>query len=153
MLAAIVALSFVVPVDAPKEKDKELTEAAKKGLKKLEGKWKGVKVVADGKEVEPTMNGMDLVVEFKARKFLFLGEDLFEVAALDPSTDPKLLDFKALKDMGEIKKGDTYEGIYKLDGDKLTLALATTAGGNRPGKFESAENSKVVLVTFEREKK
>ena len=45
-----------------------------------------------------------MVVEFKARKFLFLGEDLFEVAALDPSTDPKLLDFKALKDMGELKK-------------------------------------------------
>ena len=152
MLAAIVALSFFVSADA-KDKEKELTDAAKKDLKKLEGKWKGSKVVADGKEIEPTMNGMDLVVEFKARMFLFLGEDLFEVAALDPSTDPKLLDFKALKDMGELKKGDTYEGIYKLDGDTLTIALATAAGGNRPAKFESAENSKTVLVTFTREKK
>ena len=150
MLAAILALSLVVP--AADAKEKELSDVAKKELKKLEGKWKATKVVAEGKEIEPTMNGVDLVVEFKGRTFLFLGEELFEVAALDPSTDPKLLDFKALKDMGEITKGSTYEAIYKLDGNDLVLALSTGTT-NRPSKFESEKDSKTVVVTFKREKK
>ncbi|MCI0700415.1 MAG: TIGR03067 domain-containing protein [Planctomycetia bacterium] len=155
MLAAFVSLTLIVsPANRPEEKEKELPEAAQKELKKLEGKWKATKLVVEGREEEPKgPDGQEVAIEFKARKFLLGGEELFTVAALDPSTTPKILDFKALKDMGEIGKGKTYEGIYKLDGDTLVIALYIGEGQKRPEKFESAEGSKVVVVTFQREKK
>ena len=150
MLATIVALSLAVsPAFAVEEK--ELSEDAKKELKKLEGKWTATKVIAEGKEETPPEDRN--TVEFKERKFLFGDKELFDVAALDPSTNPKCLDFKAVIDMGEIQKGTVYEAIYKVDGDTLTLAIYVGGSGNRPSKFESAEGSKTVVVTFERQKK
>jgi uncharacterized protein (TIGR03067 family) len=154
MLATLLSLSLIVsPANRPEEKEKELPEAAQKELKKLEGKWKATKLVVEGREEEPQMDGRDVIVEFKARKFLLADKDLFQVATLDPTTNPKLLDFKAVMDMGEISKGKTYEGIYKLDGDTLVVALYIGEGQKRPEKFESAEGSRVVVVTFQREKK
>ena len=148
-LVAVLMIVTFVPVSA---KDKELSAEGKKDLEKLQGKWKATKVVIDGNETEPKMDGADVIVEFKKEKFLFAGNEFFDVAALDPSATPKLLDFKALADMGDITKGNTYEGIYKLDGDTLELALYIGEGSKRPAKFESEKDSKVIVVTFKREK-
>ncbi len=147
-MSALLAVLLLVPVADAKEK--ELSEAGKKELKKLEGKWKATEVLVEGKEETPPES--ESIVEFKGRKFLLGGNELFDVAALDPSTAPKILDFKALRDMGEIKKDTTYEGIYKLDGDTLVVALYIGEGSKRPDKFESAKDSKVVVVTFKKEK-
>src|SRR5262245_42165810 len=118
MLAAIMLLTLSAPADPPK-----LSEAAEKELKKLEGKWKAVKAVANGNEETPMMDGADVVIEFKGRKLLLNDKEVLEVAALDPSTDPKILDLKALVDMGGLRKDTVLEAIYKLDGDTLMLAL------------------------------
>lgn len=149
MIAMILALSLVVPTADAKEK--ELSDAAKKELKKLEGGWKATEIIVEGKEETPP--DADTVVTFKGRKFLFGDKELFDIANLDPSTDPKCLDFKALADMGEIQKGTVYEGIYKLDGDTLKLALYIGEGQKRPAKFEAPKDSKTVVVTFKRENK
>jgi uncharacterized protein (TIGR03067 family) len=149
MFAALVALSLVVP--AADAKEKELTEAAKKELKKLEGKWTATEILVNGEEATPPEE--QKTVEFKGKKFLLGDKELFEVASLDPSTNPKILDFKAVTDMGEIRKDNTYEAIFKLDGDTLTLALYVGEGQKRPTKFESAKDSGIVVATFKREKK
>jgi len=151
MLATLVALALVAPA-APDDKEKELVDAAKKELKALEGKWTAAKLSIDGNDVPPP-EGDQKTAEFKGRTFLIGGKELLRVANLDPSTDPKLLDFKALADMGEIRKDTTYEAIYKLDKDTLTIAIYFGEGQKRPDKFESAKDSKVAVVTFEREKK
>jgi len=152
MLAAIVAVSLAVsPAFAAEEK--ELSEAAQKELKQFQGKWKAVKVIEDGREQEPKMGDQDVFIEFKDRKFHLGDKEVFSVSALDPSTTPKCLDFTSVVDMGELTKGKVYEGIYKLDGDTLTLALYIGEGQKRPDKFESEKDSKIVVVTFEREKK
>jgi len=148
MLAAIMLLTLSAPADPPK-----LSEAAEKELKKLEGKWKAVKAVANGNEETPMMDGADVVIEFKGRKLLLNDKEVLEVAALDPSTDPKILDVKALVDMGGLRKDTVLEAIYKLDGDTLMLALHMGEAKKRPDKFESEKDSGVVVVTLKREKK
>lgn len=151
MLAALVALSLAAPAAPTEDKPKELPEAAKKDLKALEGKWTLTEITINGEAVTPPEEQKS--VEFKGRKFLLAGKEILEIASLDPSTNPKLLDFKAVADMGEIRKDNTYEAIYKIDGDTLTLALYIGAGQKRPAKFESAKDSAVALATFKREKK
>jgi uncharacterized protein (TIGR03067 family) len=148
MLAAVLVLTLAAPTDEPK-----LSEAAQKELKKFEGKWKAEKLVVDGKEETPVIEGADVVLEFKGRKLLLGGKDLFEIPALDPSTDPKILDLKALMSMGEISKDTVYEAIYKFDGENLVIAIHVGATKKRPEKFESEKDSGVVVVTLKREKK
>ena len=78
---------------------------------------------------------------------------MFEIAALDPSTDPKILDLKTLEDMGQLRKDAVLESIYKFDGDTLVIAIYIGEGKKRPDKFESPKDSGVVLVTLKREKR
>lgn len=152
MFAALVAVALAAPSAAPDDKPKELSDAAKKDLKALEGKWRLTKVTIDGNDVDaPT--GDEGLIAFKGRKFLLAGKDFFDVANLDPSTDPKLIDLKGLEDMGDLRKGTTYEAIYKLEKDTLTLAIYFGEGQKRPDKFESGKDSKVAVAVFEREKK
>jgi uncharacterized protein (TIGR03067 family) len=148
MFAAFVALSLAAsPAEPPK-----LSEAAEKELKKFQGKWKAEKVVVNGKEETPTMDGADVFLGFKDRKIALGDKELFEINALDPSTDPKIIDLKALASMGEITKDTVYESIYKFDGDALILAVHIGEGKTRPAKFESLKDSNVVLVTLKRVK-
>jgi uncharacterized protein (TIGR03067 family) len=149
MFAAVVAVCvFASSADEPK-----LSDAAQKEVKKLEGKWKAVKAVTNGLEETPEMDGAEVVLEFKGRKLVVNGKEFMEIAAVDPSTDPKCIDLKAVVDQGQIQKGAVFESIYKLDGDDLLLAIHIGADRKRPAKFESEKDSGVVVVTFKREKK
>jgi uncharacterized protein (TIGR03067 family) len=151
MLAASLCLTLMISADPPKEK--ELSEAARKELKKLEGKWRITKVVFNGK-AKP---GDDGFFEFKGRRVIGLEggevEDYFEVVILDPATWPTILDLKALVDMGSLMKGTVYESIYKVDGDDLSLAIYLGTGKKRPDKFVSEKDSNVIVITLKREKK
>lgn len=152
MFAALVALTLSAPA-AAEDKEKPLPEAAQKELKKLDGKWKGVKlVVNEAEQTDPEVDGAAVVLEFKGRKILFQDKDLLEIADLDPATDPKCLDLKALRDLGGISKGTVYEAVYKLDGDTLTIALNVNDSKSRPSKFESPKDSNVAVVTLKKEK-
>jgi uncharacterized protein (TIGR03067 family) len=152
MFAAFVALTLTAPAAEP-QKEKELPEAAKKDLKKLEGKWKAVKLVANDNEQEnPMLDGEEVVLEFKGRKLALMGKDYFDITELDPSTTPKIIDLKGLEDKGGIRKDTVYEGIYKIDGETLTIALYVGAGNKRPEKFESPKESNIIVVTLKREK-
>src|SRR5205085_816939 len=86
MFPALLALSLFAPAADP-PKDKELSDAAKKELKKLEGKWQLVKLTAANGEIEPGPNDPAPVLEFKGRKVFFDGKEAGEVTDLDPSVD------------------------------------------------------------------
>ena len=149
MIAALLSLSFAVAAaDEPK-----LSEAAQKELKKFEGKWKAVKAITNGNEETPEMDGQEVLVEFKGRKAVVNGKDFFEIATLDPSTDPKCIDLKSLVDQGPIAKGAVFESIYKFDGEDMIMAIHIGADKKRPAKFESEKDSGVVVVTMKRDKK
>jgi len=148
MFAAFVALSLTAaPAEPPK-----LSEAAEKELKKFQGKWKAEKAVTNGNEETPMTDGAEVYLEFKGRKLLLNGKEVMEVDALDPSTDPKILDLKALADMGGLRKDTVVESIYKFDGDSLVLAVHIGETKKRPDKFESPKDSNVVLVTLKKVK-
>jgi uncharacterized protein (TIGR03067 family) len=152
MLATIVTLALAAPTAVPDDKEKPLSEAGQKELKKLQGKWKAVKLVANGNEE----NNAEVAIQFKDRKVIVNqdGKELefFDVAAIEPETTPKLLDFKAREDMAPFVKGNVYEAIYKLDGDELTIAIYIGEGKKRPEKFESPADSGIGVVTLKREK-
>src|SRR5262245_52802867 len=153
MIPALAVL-FLTAAEPPQDKEKELSEAAQKELKKFEGKWRADKVVVDGQETTIPA-AAELAMEFVGRKFT-IGKDkrdVAEITALDPSADPKSLDFKALLPTGELREGVIYEAIYKLDGDTLILAVHVGEGKKRPTKFEAPKDGKVVLMTFQREKR
>jgi uncharacterized protein (TIGR03067 family) len=149
VFATLLVLAFVVTgVDSPE--DKELSAEAKKELKKLEGRWKGEKVItSQGEEVPPDDMG---TIEFKGRKVLLGDKEVLEIAALDPTVDPKILDVKALMQLGELQKDTVYESIYKLDGDTMTWAIHIGEGKKRPANFDNPKDAGVVLVILKRVK-
>lgn len=149
MFAAMVSVLLLVPATEP-PKQKELSDAAKKELTKLQGKWQAEKVNAGGTEETPPESAGRL--EFKGRKILLAGKTLAEVADLDPSTKPKCLDFKVVMQKGELQAGTVYESVYKLDGDTLTWAVYIGAGSKRPANFDPPTEAGFVLVVLKRVK-
>jgi uncharacterized protein (TIGR03067 family) len=154
MFAAFVALSLAAsPAEPPKDKEKELPEAAQKELKKLEGKWKIVKSLDSTKEAEPdpkdpalffVFKGNELTMEFGEKK------EAIRITAIDPSTDPKCID---LTEKREGKPDRIIEGVYKIDGDKLLIALCITKDGKeRPVSFDKPTDPRTVVWTLKRVK-
>jgi uncharacterized protein (TIGR03067 family) len=49
--------------------------------------------------------------------------------------------------------GETFAGIYKLDGDMLTVCMGQRDGAARPAEFATRDGDGLVLVVLKREKK
>jgi len=65
---------------------------------------------------------------------------------IDAAKEPKQIDMIGTE--GELK-GKPALGIYKLEGDRLTLCY-TMPGRERPAKFESAPKSGVYLIEWQK---
>jgi uncharacterized protein (TIGR03067 family) len=124
----------------------------RKELKALQGKWKTVAmevagkplpkdgipaftfiIAADGKSTGQTPQG-----EFRA------------TITVNPKKNPKAID--NLHESGE-EKGKKQYGIYKLEGEKLTVCITAPGSteGDRPKDFTTKDTPNVVFV-FERVK-
>jgi len=66
----------------------------------------------------------------------------------DASKDPKEIDIIAAGGGG---KGDTVYGIYKLEGDILTICMSDKAE-TRPKEFKTAEGSVTMMMTLKKKK-
>ena len=141
---------MALTAEPPKKDEKPaLSDAARKELKKLEGEWQLVKYV--GKDVEAEPDDPELVVVFDGAKMsVAFGSQKYtaDVAALDPSTDPKCLDLTVTRPNRVL----TSEAIYKLDGD--TLVIADTPNGEklRPADFDKPADARVQVMTLKRMK-
>jgi uncharacterized protein (TIGR03067 family) len=150
MFATLATLALVISTDAPKER--ELPEEAQKEVDKLQGKWKAVKFAGKGMEHEFKKDDPELILEFKARKWVFTGVEKGEIVVVDPGTDPKRIDLKSLE---KGKVGVVEEGIYKIDGDTLTVCWyqGKPKAMSRPTTFDVPKDKDVVLAVFRRVKK
>jgi uncharacterized protein (TIGR03067 family) len=135
------------PVQAAGPAPPEAREEVRREMLQLKGTWSSMQTV------ESTVNGVpqkpkpfkmiwsierDMVTDsdedgFAARTYRF---------ALDIQKAPKALDLTLLNN------GLTIHGIYKLEGDSLTVCMSA---GERPKDFESRPDPFRILANFKRE--
>lgn len=117
---------------APAGPPKELSGKAKRELKAMEGKWRAMKFLHADRETVPGTTDDAFIVTIAGGKIDFAGVAAAAITDLDPTTDPKCLDFKVREDSGVLKENSVYESVYKRDGDKLTWAFFHGRGKSRP---------------------
>lgn len=140
-LSLALAVTFFAPSAASADQKSELA--------KLKGTYKTVSV---------KRGGMDAPAKVLKSKLQIEGDQFTIITKKDDGTERKsaitatIDDSKSPKNVDLGKDGKTrYEGIYKLDGKKLTLCY-DRAGTGRPAKFESPAGSRTMLMVFEKEK-
>jgi uncharacterized protein (TIGR03067 family) len=142
---ASLLVGLAVAVGAQDKKDPPAKEAP------IVGEWAGEKAAAGGRDEK---------IEPGAIMFTFAADGKLTIAEgkqARPDTGTYKTDAK--KDPAEIdiippadKKEPTVEGIYKVDGDTLTLCFVR-GKGKRPTKFESPAGSDAIVITLKRVKK
>jgi uncharacterized protein (TIGR03067 family) len=145
MLASLL-VGLTMSVGAPGK------DSSAKDPPSLVGEWVGEKAVAGGKEKPVPEGGIT---------FTFTADGKLSVKEGKPDkndtgtykTDPKKAPAEIDIIPPEDKKEPTVLGIYKLDGDTLTLCFGRGKEGSRPTKFESPEGSQTIVITLKRAKK
>jgi uncharacterized protein (TIGR03067 family) len=141
----IVAVSLLVAADAKED-------AVKTDLKKLQGHWKLVSAVVDGKKLSA-----DLIkdrgdrIEIEGEKYTYRGLVIREMTlALDPTKNPKEIDLTQ-------RRGDqtkVWRAIYEVDGDTLKVCRHKDGDGEpRPTGFTSKAGSGWSSSVWKREKR
>jgi uncharacterized protein (TIGR03067 family) len=145
---AIAVLSLLT-VGADDPKKVELTDAARKELKSLEGEWVVQKIETKSEKHEPG-DADRLVLTIKGTTWTFGTLQEGEVVALDPSTDPKLLDLKSTRKNGETAVN---EAVYKVTGDTMLISIYQGKDKKRPTNLDVPTEGETVLWTLKKAKK
>jgi uncharacterized protein (TIGR03067 family) len=114
----------------------------------IQGTWKIVAEVENGKETPPARNEK-VRIRFTADKMIVSeGDEKHEAAyKLDPERIPSAID---VTPDGGPNKGKKALGIYQLSGDTLTICLTLAKDKDRPSDFTAKADSGRVLFTLER---
>ena len=141
-------LGLVLAVAAPAPK----TEAKKEPATPV-GSWVGVKAVAGGMELPVPDGGIEFTLTADGQLIVKEGmRDKSETGSykLDAKKDPAEIDLVPPAGKNE----PTILGIYKLDGDTLTLCFSKGPKGmsERPKVFESPAGAEVIVITMTRKK-
>jgi uncharacterized protein (TIGR03067 family) len=124
-------------------------DTSKNDLDVLQGTWQMQSVTSDGKEAP--------AAEIAKTRFVIAGNKLTPMEGdrkgpeftitVDATKKPATLDLKGVgQNRGEV------HGIYRLDGDTLTICSAEPPTA-RPEDFTSTAGSKVELLVLKRDKK
>jgi uncharacterized protein (TIGR03067 family) len=138
--SALTALAFALGAPAPKD--------APKDTPCLVGEWAVASAVVGGKRDDPPAGTTwTLTADGKSVLSIPGGADAASgTYTVDPKKDPAWLDISAGP------KGTAMQGIYKRDGDTLTLCLGIKVG-ERPAAFESKAGANAILLTLTKVKK
>jgi RNA polymerase sigma factor (sigma-70 family) len=142
-VAGTIVCARRMPADKPAAAGKD--EAPKDGQKIL-GTWAVASCEVEGQKV-PEERFKETRVTFAPEgKWTRKGDKEEEgTYKLDPAKNPKEITFTT-------DERGTELGIYKLDGDTLTICLEAN-GNDRPTEFATKEGSMVNLIVFKRVKK
>jgi len=139
-------IGIAVGVGAPGVKDPPKKEES------IIGEWVGESMVRGGK-VRPVPEG-GITFKFTAEGKLIVneggrGEREVGTFKVDSKKNPAELDLTPPPE----KSDKPVLGIYKLDGDTLTICVSDDDGAVRPNKFESPDGTRIMLMTLKRAKK
>ena len=135
-LLAVLAVGLLLGADSKNEK--------------LEGTWKAVTAVQNGKE---QIDAGEHTLTFTGDMFTITrnGETMLKgTFKADATKKLKTIDFIVKEGR---HAGETIVGIYELDGDSLKWCAAEPGTKDRPTELSSGEGSKRLFVTLKREKK
>lgn len=144
ILAATLLLG---PTPAPRSQDTP-PAAVKQALEKQQGTWLAFSSRRDGNDADPEIvRTIERVVKDDKAVWSrdgkrFAGSSI----VLDPTTDPASID--VIPDGGPHRDQHVL-GIYKLDGDQLSICMAD-AGKPRPKSFSAEAGETQTLQTFKR---
>ena len=123
----------------------------KKEETKLKGKWSAVSLKHAGQALPD-----DIVKNFKCNfedktYTNVMNEEVIEEGeyTIDDAKSPKTIDFNIKKGREEGKK---QFGIFKIDGDKMTIVLTEADAKDRPTSFKIEEGSSLIEAVLERVK-
>jgi len=141
-------LGLAITLGAPATKD-----SPKKDPPTIVGEWVGEKAITGGKEKPVPEGGIDFTFTDDGK--LTVREGTRNDAAsfktgsykIDAKKNPAEIDIMPPPD----KKEPTIQGIYKIEGDTLTLCIGHDT--DRPTKFESPAGAKTMLMILKRAKK
>jgi uncharacterized protein (TIGR03067 family) len=140
-----VTLGAVAAPDKEKKDDKD-------GVKKMEGEWKVTAWEQGGNSLPAeALEGSTWTV--RGDKYTFvMGPNTEEgTFKLDPAKKPATIDLDIAT--GNCK-GNAQVGIYKVDGDTITICLNRPGATGRPTEFKSTEDGDTFIVaTLKRKKK
>jgi len=144
-IVLLLALVGLTAADAAKE------DAAAEDLKKMQGDWIVVTMVADGMKI-PDDDAQALFRTVKGDQYTVsryrrvIGKGTIQ---LDATKKPRTIDARPA---GAARDAKPILGIYEFDGDKLKLCFAP-AGKERPTQFRSEEGSGLTLTVWQSERK
>jgi uncharacterized protein (TIGR03067 family) len=148
-LVLVVAVVIACPAAFAEDEKPKKDDQNKKDLKALQGTWKLVKQVRNGKETDKDQIA-GFTVTVKGDKWEAAKDDVVFLSGtgkLDPSKDPKAADWTITTE-NELK-GKVALAIYKVDKDSFHNCYSLD---ERPKKFESKEDSQVTYDVYERVK-
>jgi uncharacterized protein (TIGR03067 family) len=125
-------------------------DAKKDDAESIKGKWVAVSLKQGGFSV-PDEAAKEFRFKFDGKEYTNSAPGQSEEGGykIDSSKTPKTIDFD-IKTGGD--KGKKQLGIYKLDGDKLTIVASLAGETERPKSIEPGANDPVLVVVLEREK-
>jgi uncharacterized protein (TIGR03067 family) len=143
------ALLVMVVVQSP-------DEAAKAEMKKMEGTWRIVSAISDGKpQPDDRLKAITIAIKADGTWVENDGKETFESTfTVDPAKSPKTANF--VNKSGNMK-GITCLEIYEIDGDTMKMCFVSVPTGKestkeRPSKFASEAGSGHYLCVMKREK-
>jgi uncharacterized protein (TIGR03067 family) len=116
--------------------------------KKVHGVWKRLSEVQAGVQLDKAHLDK-LRVTIGPKKWVFRWDDTRDVSfsyRLDFTVEPHRIDLLALDD--GMFKGDMLQGIFKIEGDKLTICMNFDGLGERPLAFRSPRGSNLTLYVL-----
>ena len=136
-LVAITSVAFAAPG----------LKEDKSDLKKLKGEWEIVTWEQMGRVID-----MKATWNFDGEKYTLDQGNNLETGSIKIDQTKKLPTMD-LEITGGNCAGKDQPGIYKLDGDTLTLCFAWPGNTDRPTEFSTTAENRRVLITLKRVKK